>query len=54
MDERTKLLLALQQVENITELAKDNQYEKFFIQHLTPLYYEIKRQISLYNTNQSS
>jgi hypothetical protein len=46
MDKKTKLILALQQIENVTELVKDNQWEGFFSSHLLPVKYEIERQIS--------
>jgi hypothetical protein len=47
MDETSKLLLALQQTENIISLMKDNEYEKFFSSQLSPVLYELKRQLSL-------
>jgi len=48
-DEKTKLILALQQVENITNLIKDNQWETFLVSHLVSVKVEIKRQLSLLN-----
>ena len=49
MDEQTKLILAIYQVENIIELIKDNEYKQYMFMHLNPVYYELKRQL----TNQS-
>ena len=49
MDEQTKLILAIYQVENIIELIKDNEYRQYMFMHLNPVYYELKRQL----TNQS-
>ena len=46
MDETSKLLFALQQTENILYLMKDNEYEKFFSLQLSPVLYELKRQLS--------
>jgi len=46
MNETSKLLFALQQTENILSLMKDNEYEKFFSLQLSPVLYELKRQLS--------
>jgi hypothetical protein len=46
MDEKTKFIFALMQVENIRELVKGNEYEQFMVSHLIQLQYEIKRQLS--------
>ena len=46
MNETSKLLFALQQTENIIFLMKDNEYEKFFSSQLSPVLYELKRQLS--------
>jgi len=47
MDQKTKLILALQQVENIAELLKDGPYYGFFSSHLLPIKFEVERQLSL-------
>ena len=49
MDEQTKLILAIHQVEGIIELIKDNEYRQYMFMHLNPVYYELQRQL----TNQS-
>ena len=46
MNKTSKLLLALQQTGNIISLMKDNEYEKFFSLQLSPVLYELKRQLS--------
>lgn len=46
MNEKSKLILALMQVENISNLLKDNEYEQFMVSHLIPLQVEIQRQLS--------
>ena len=52
MDRQTKLILALQQVNNIYKLLQDGAYAGFFASHLLPIKYEIERQIHcLTNTN---
>ena len=52
MDQKTKLILAHQQVENICKLLSDGQYAGFFSSHLLPVKFEIERQLHcLTNTN---
>ena len=52
MDKHIKLILALQQTENIYELLKEGQYAGFFASHLLPIKFEIERQLTcLTNTN---
>jgi hypothetical protein len=46
MNEKTKIILALTQVENIAKLTEGNQWEEFIFSHLSPLQIELKRQLS--------
>lgn len=46
MNQEIKLLLALNQIENITQLIHDNEYESYMISHLMPLHTEFKRQLT--------
>jgi hypothetical protein len=46
MNKKSKLILALQQVEGISKLLKGNSYEKFIVQHLAPIHAELNRQLS--------
>ena len=46
MNDKTKLILALMQIDNITNLMKENEYEHFMVSHLIPLQVEIQRQLS--------
>ena len=46
MNQTSKLLFALQQTENIIALVQGNEYEKFFSSHLSPILYELKRQLT--------
>lgn len=51
----TKLILALQQTENIYSLLSDGEYAAFFASHLLPIKYEIERQLNcLTKTNSYS
>lgn len=49
MTSKINLVLALQQVENIGNLVRENNYEAFFTSHLLPIKSEIERQITLHN-----
>jgi len=52
MNEKMKLILALQQTENIYNLLQDSQFAGFFASHLLPIKFEIERQLHcLTNTN---
>ena len=52
MNEQTKLILALMQIENLTSLTEDNEYQQFFYSHLIQIQTELKRQLT--NLNHSS
>ena len=52
MNQRTKLLFTLQQVDEIVELLKGNEYEEYFISLLIPIRGELNRQLT--NLAQSS
>ena len=49
MDERTKLMLAFMQVNNIVELTKDNQWKEHLYRHLSSIKYEIERKLTNLN-----
>ena len=46
MNQTIKLILALQQIENIRNLLKDGQYAGFFSSHLLAVKFEIERQLA--------
>jgi len=46
MTPETKLLLALQQIENLTSLLKENEYEKYLYSRLIQVQVELKRQLT--------
>ena len=46
MDQKTKLILAQIQVENLHKLLNDGQYAGFFSSHLLPIKFEIERQLN--------
>tara|TARA_R100001463_G_scaffold34091_1_gene75197 strand:- start:613 stop:813 length:201 start_codon:yes stop_codon:yes gene_type:complete len=47
MTELEKLSIALNQIDNVTNLLADNEWKNFLYQHLIPIKYEIQRQQSL-------
>lgn len=47
MNEKLKLTLALQHVESLVNLIKDNPYEKFLYGHLISIKVELERQLTL-------
>lgn len=46
MNENTKLILALQQIDNLTSLLEDNEYQQFFYSHLITIQVELQRQLT--------
>ena len=46
MNDQMKMILALQQINNITELVKDNEYERFLYGHLISVRVELERQLT--------
>lgn len=53
MNNKTKLILSLMQVENISNLMKDNEWEQFMVSHLIPLKCEMERQLTNLNRPES-
>lgn len=53
MNDKTKLILAQLQIDNLTNLLKDNEYEQFMVSHLIPLKVEMERQLSNLNRPES-
>ena len=49
MNDKTKLILAMMQIDNIHNLMKENEYEHFMVSHLMPLQIEMQRQLSNMN-----
>ena len=47
MDDKTKLILALLQINNLTELLADNEWETYLYSRLVSLRVEVQRQLSL-------
>ena len=47
--EKTNLILALTQVENIAKLTEKNEWKDFIYSHLSPIKYELERQLTHLN-----
>jgi hypothetical protein len=46
MDQITKIILALQQIENLIQLIEGNEYQKFLYGHLIFVQVELRRQLT--------
>jgi hypothetical protein len=46
MNQKTKLTAALNQVDNIIDLLEDNEWKGYMYNHLSPVKYELERQLS--------
>jgi len=46
MNEKTKLILALMQVENLSNLVKGNEWETYLTRQLISVRVELERQLS--------
>jgi len=53
MNHTIKLILIINQIENIKKLVEDNEYENYYKSYLSPIYYETKRQLLLTKTQNS-
>jgi hypothetical protein len=53
MNNQTKLILALQQIDNLTSLLEGNDWQKFLYSHLVPIQVELQRQLSLQKASQT-
>lgn len=48
MTEKEKLIIALMQIDSLTELLQGNEYQQFLYGHLIQTQVEIRRQLSHY------
>jgi hypothetical protein len=46
MNEQNKLILALLQIENLTSLLAENEYQQFLYSHLIQIKVELNRQLT--------
>jgi len=48
MDDKTKIILALMQIDNLTKLFEGNEYEFMLTSKLISVQVELERQLSFY------
>ena len=48
--EEEKLLIMIEQVNNLISCSEGNEWENHLVSHLSPLYYELTRQLSNLHT----
>jgi len=48
MDDKTKIILALMQIDNLTKLFEGNEYEFILTSKLISVQVELERQLSFY------
>ena len=54
MNHTIKLILILNQIENIAKLVENNEYENYYKSYLSPIFYETQRQLLLTKTQTST
>lgn len=46
MKERERLIIALNQIDNVTSLLENNEWKNYLYNHLSPIKYELERQLT--------
>tara|TARA_B100000073_G_scaffold152506_1_gene125834 strand:- start:2225 stop:2395 length:171 start_codon:yes stop_codon:yes gene_type:complete len=46
MTERERLIIALYQIENVTALLENNEWKNYLYNYLSPIQYELERQLT--------
>jgi len=54
MREKEKLLIALTQIENVVTLLEDNEWKNYLYNHLSPIKYELERQLTNLNVYEAT
>ena len=54
MSEKERLLIALFQLENIVSLTENNEWKNYLYNHLSPVKYELERQLTNLNGNEET
>jgi hypothetical protein len=50
MENKSKLILAQMQIDNLLSITKEGPYQAFIYSHLLPVKYELQRQLHLLTT----
>ena len=53
MTEQERLIIALTQIDNIARLTEENKWKSHIYNHLSPIKYELERQLSNLKNNES-
>jgi len=48
------LFIALTQIENVAKLTEKNEYKNFIYSHLSPIKYELERQLTNYHATRNN
>ena len=54
MREKEKLFIALTQIENVVTLLEDNEWKNYLYNHLSPIKYELERQLTNLNVYEAT
>ena len=54
MREKERLIIALTQIENVVTLLEDNEWKNYLYNHLSPVKYELERQITNLNVYEAT
>ena len=46
MTEKERLIIALNQIDNVTALLENNEWKNYLYNHLSPIQYELQRQLT--------
>ena len=53
MSEKEKIISALTHLDNIVKLTEDNEWKVYLYNHLSPIKYELERQLTNLNANKN-
>ena len=54
MTEREKLFIALTQIDNVVTLLDNNEWKNYLYNHLSPIKYELERQLTNLNVYETT
>tara|TARA_R100001480_G_C4675582_1_gene174124 strand:- start:206 stop:385 length:180 start_codon:yes stop_codon:yes gene_type:complete len=54
MTEREKLFIALTQIDNVVTLLDNNEWKNYLYNHLSPIKYELERQLTNLNVYEAT
>ena len=54
MTEKERLIIALNQIDNVTALLENNEWKNYLYNHLSPIKYELERQLTNLNVYETA